>query len=75
MKSRIDARLRVRAQTAIVTCPDCGERILLRGVLHLGLLLSCPKCELQLEVVNMAPVEVDWAPQEPGDEQEFLARW
>jgi len=37
MKSRIDASRQARTPTAIVTCPDCGEKIVLKGIIHVGL--------------------------------------
>jgi hypothetical protein len=46
-----------------------------QGVLELGLQIYCQNCEAELEVVNLAPVEVDWASQEREGEREFLARW
>jgi len=75
MKSRIDASRQARTPTAIVTCPDCGEKIILKGIIHVGLGVPCPNCEAELEVVQMMPVELDWVQHKPEDEQEILARW
>jgi lysine biosynthesis protein LysW len=75
MKSRIGASLVARTQTAIVTCPDCGEKLVLYGVLQIGVRVWCQNCEVELEVVNLAPVKVNGVSPELTDEQEFLARW
>ena len=75
MKIRVGARHRAQAETAIVTCPDCGEKLVLQGSLQIGVRIYCQNCEAELEVVNLAPVEVDGVSQELEDEREFLARW
>jgi lysine biosynthesis protein LysW len=75
MSSKIGAHAHTRSETAIVTCPDCGEQIVLRGFIHLGLKVRCENCDAELQVVNMTPVEVDGISQEPEDEGVFLARW
>jgi lysine biosynthesis protein LysW len=75
MKSRIDERRQAQIQTAIVTCPDCGEKLVLKGAIHIGLGVRCHNCEAELAVVNMTPVELDGVPREFGDDPEFLARW
>jgi hypothetical protein len=60
------------------TCPADGTLIclsLIQGQIHLGLEVCCETCEAELEVVNLALVEVDWMSDEPEEEREFLARW
>jgi hypothetical protein len=75
MKSGIDASTQTHKQTAIVTCPDCGDKIVLTGLIHIGLGVGCKNCKAELKVVNMTPVEVDWVSQGPKNDKEFLARW
>ena len=75
MNSRIGENHKTQAQTAIVTCPDCGEKLVLQGGLWIGIKVWCQNCEAELEVVNLAPVEVDGVSPEPEDKKEFLARW
>ena len=75
MTSKIGAQPHTRSRTAIVTCPDCGEKIVLQGAIHLGLGVRCENCEAELRVVNMTPVEVDGVSLQPEDEEAFLARW
>jgi hypothetical protein len=47
----------------------------LQGSLQIGVRIYCQNCEAELEVVNLAPVEVDWVSRESKDGNEFLARW
>ena len=45
-------------------CPDCGQIVELEEP-ELGQVLSCPNCRAQLEVLNLEPLELDWAYNEP----------
>ena len=54
---------------ALVTCVECDEEIELSGRPRLGQTLVCISCGAHLEVVNISPIEVDWADDE-GDEWE-----
>jgi len=51
-------------------CPDCGEKVTLRGTVTLGQRVTCPHCESVLEVVESDPVELDWAYDEDWDQDE-----
>jgi hypothetical protein len=75
MRSENGASQSTEAETAIVICPDCGERLVLRGVLQLGTQIWCRNCEAELEIVNLEPVEVDGVSLESDDEEQFLVRW
>lgn len=55
----------------MVRCPECG------GVLDLeedeveeGEILSCPECEVELEVVSTSPVQVNAFSDEDGEAAE-----
>ncbi len=41
-------------------CPDCDQEIMLDRV-TVGQTLTCPHCDAQLEVINVDPLELDWA--------------
>lgn len=41
-------------------CPDCGERVPLATPVRLGMRVTCPNCEAELEVVETEPIELDW---------------
>ncbi|MBK8989030.1 MAG: hypothetical protein IPM39_23660 [Chloroflexi bacterium] len=41
-------------------CPECDSRIRLRAP-RLGQRIQCRECETALEVVDLTPLELDWA--------------
>ncbi len=51
--------------TSDVLCRSCGREIQFRRPPHLGQRFVCPRCSTQLEVIGLAPLEVDWAFDEP----------
>jgi lysine biosynthesis protein LysW len=54
----------------IGVCPDCDAEIRFRKAPHLGQLLTCGHCQTSLEVVRREPLELDWAFEDPFDEEE-----
>lgn len=42
-------------------CPECDSRIYFPRTPDLGQLITCPECDSALEVVNNAPIQLDWA--------------
>lgn len=60
-----------RPKRTTAECPDCGEKVTLRGAVALGQRVTCPHCEAVLEVVETDPVELDWAEEDEDlDEDE-----
>lgn len=55
-------------------CPDCDASLRLKSV-RLGQQISCRECGTLLEVVGMNPVELDWAFDEPIEEEEHEPRY
>jgi lysine biosynthesis protein LysW len=49
------------------SCISCHEMIGLGSSPHLGDFVTCPKCDAHLEIVWLAPPELDW----PADEYEY----
>jgi lysine biosynthesis protein LysW len=47
--------------TSVAYCPECDESIGLGARLHVGQQIVCPHCEIDLEVISLAPLELDWA--------------
>ena len=45
---------------ARVYCPDCDRKILLNPRAELGLVFTCPYCDVELEVISTDPIEIDW---------------
>ena len=58
------------AQTTKATCPDCGEKIPVRGTIRIGQEVICPHCDAELEIVETEPVELDWAYEDDWDDEE-----
>jgi lysine biosynthesis protein LysW len=51
-------------EMVMALCPDCGQIVELEEPEE-GQLLSCPTCRARLEVLNLEPLELDWAYNEP----------
>jgi lysine biosynthesis protein LysW len=48
-------------KTIVATCPECDESIGLGAKLYVGQRIVCPHCEIDLEVISLVPLELDWA--------------
>ncbi len=46
---------------ATAICPSCDKTVTLTGNPKIGQKLTCPSCKTELEVVEVNPVELDWA--------------
>lgn len=54
-------------------CPSCNNTVEVGQHPKLGDLLACPFCHVQLEVVWLDPLELDWFIDEDfEDEEEYL---
>jgi alpha-aminoadipate carrier protein LysW len=57
-------------------CPDCDEEIVLNRVI-VGQTVTCPHCDADLQVINVDPLELDWAyawnweEEEEGEESDY----
>ncbi len=45
---------------ATVLCPDCTRKIVIGPRPKKGQLVACPHCEVDLEIVNLNPLRIDW---------------
>jgi lysine biosynthesis protein LysW len=61
--------MEVDKRTAIAICPDCDAEIDLGAEPRLGQKITCPNCEVELEVVNLDPLELNWDVNESDDEE------
>lgn len=43
------------------TCLECEEQIELDEDVEVGSVIECPKCRTRLEVLDLFPVNFDWA--------------
>ena len=41
-------------------CPDCEGEITLNPPVVLGQTLACPHCQVDLEVIHLDPIWLDW---------------
>jgi alpha-aminoadipate carrier protein LysW len=48
-------------------CPECGATISLTDDLVQGEILQCPDCGIELEVISLAPLVLELAPEEEED--------
>jgi len=51
----------IRARTTLAPCPGCGHPINLGSRSKEGQRLACPNCRDYLEIINVEPLELDWA--------------
>ena len=54
---------------AIAFCPDCEEPVRV-ATPKLGQRVTCESCGAELEIVDVSPLELDWAYDEPSDDWE-----
>lgn len=54
---------------AIAFCPDCDGSVNVGVSPRLGQRINCPHCDAELEVIEVSPLELDWAYDE--DEVEW----
>lgn len=50
-----------------VDCPECGNSISVAADVMQGEILPCPECGVELEVIKLEPLTVDFAPTEMED--------
>lgn len=51
----------------IAECLDCGHDISLGAEPWIGQPIRCQNCGVQLEVINVEPLELDWVFLEPAE--------
>jgi lysine biosynthesis protein LysW len=54
-------------------CPACEAQINIQGQVEMGQSVVCPQCAEDLEVIDIDPLELDWAYEEldwDGDEDD-----
>lgn len=47
-------------------CPECGAKLELEDVLE-GEIVDCSDCGVELEVISLAPLTLELAPEEEED--------
>lgn len=51
-------------------CPECEGEFRIGPVLKVGQRVNCSHCDAELEVINLAPLELGWAYDEPAADWE-----
>jgi hypothetical protein len=60
---------------ATAFCLDCEHIIEMESLPPLGKRIKCPNCEVQLEVINLNPLELDWVYDGPANKPGFRDTW
>jgi len=48
-------------------CPECGYELTIAADTVIGEILQCGDCGVDLEVINLEPLEISLAPEEEED--------
>ena len=56
------------ARIEIGICPGCGARIRFQERVQVGEFFICEECGDELEVVSASPIKLDWAFEDPFDD-------
>ena len=51
-------------------CPECDSMIMLDKGAKLGERIECPECGMLLEVINLTPLELDYALEDEDWDEE-----
>ena len=71
----------MRTKTRVAYCLECGQAIDLKSRPKLGQRITCPDCGAYLEIINLEPLEFDWAfsdfepDWEPDEDQWEEEQW
>ncbi|HOC20724.1 MAG: hypothetical protein GYA30_09965 [Chloroflexi bacterium] len=57
---------------ASAVCPSCGETIKVTGQVKIGRYITCPICDEMLEIIDVNPIELDWAFYDDEDNEDDL---
>jgi lysine biosynthesis protein LysW len=58
-----------------VECPDCGEIIELRENTRVGSRVICVECGVELEVLSLYPLELDYVLEDEWDDDWEDGEW
>jgi lysine biosynthesis protein LysW len=51
-------------------CPECNGKVTLKKRPRLGQVVTCRHCDTRLEVIEVMPLELDWAFEDSSYEDE-----
>ena len=52
-------------------CPDCDDIVRMKAKPRIGLKVTCPICDAELEVVGIDPLELEWAVDDDWDDDDW----
>lgn len=56
-------------------CLDCDHEIDLRRQLKVGQRITCPNCRVELEIIKLEPLELDWVYNGPVAKPKMFDDW
>ena len=59
-----------KANKIIPLCPDCHHPLDLGPSLDVGQIIRCPDCWVDIEVVSLVPLKLNWQPEDGPDLEE-----
>ncbi|KAA3660179.1 MAG: hypothetical protein DWQ04_20165 [Chloroflexi bacterium] len=57
------------------SCPACGSRLRFKYPLQLGEFVVCDECDTELEVLTINPLKLDWAYDDPYEDDDDFDGW
>ena len=68
MKAGAGSKYDPEGDTPMAVCPECEADVEIDEYdVDKGEIISCPECGIELEVVGLAPLQLDVAPQDEED--------
>jgi alpha-aminoadipate/glutamate carrier protein LysW len=68
MKACAGSKYDPEGDTPMAVCPECEADVEIDEYdVDKGEIISCPECGIELEVVGLAPLQLDVAPQDEED--------
>ena len=64
---QLDHEWRVIMQNETLECLECAADITLPDDVMANEIIACPECGVELEVISLEPVELDYAPEVEED--------
>ena len=64
-------KVKTAPKVAVAECPECETNIRFHNPLKRGQIVTCPECHERLQVDQLDPLELDWAYEDPDDEDDY----
>ena len=61
---------------SVTICPECEAKINFDKPVEVGERVFCPECDIELEVISVKPLTLDYAPDdEDWEEEDWEEDW